>query len=743
MTLAVGHPADLLAAHDHVCGTCQAENMTTTHASALEILRTLVGRSDATFHEGQFEAIETLVDGRRRALVVQRTGWGKSAVYFVATLLLRQRGSGPTVLVSPLLALMRDQIAAATRAGVRAVAINSTNAHEWSDVLRQVHNDDVDVLLVSPERLNNPAFREQQLPQLIATIGMLVVDEAHCISDWGHDFRPDYRRLRDLIAHMPSGIPVLATTATANSRVVEDVAEQLGHALELLSPPAAGVLPTTGTSNDVITIRGPLARASLRLGVLRLPDSRARLGWLLSHLSDLPGSGIIYTLTVAAAEDTARLLREAGHDVRAYTGQSDTAEREESERLLKGNRVKALVATSALGMGFDKPDLGFVLHLGAPSSPVAYYQQVGRAGRATENADVLLLPGTEDEAIWKYFATSSMPEQARAEAVIAALSDTPLSTPALEARVNLRRTPLELLLKVLDVDGAVRRVQGGWVSTGMPWTYDGERYARIAAERVAEQQHMVEYEQTTGCRMEYLQRALDDDTAVPCGRCDTCAGAWYPSSVSPEAAASAASSLDRVGVVIEPRAQWPTGASRLGLPVKGKIAPAERMLEGRALARLTDLGWGGTLRGLFAAGEPDAPASAAMIAACVRVLGDWQWSERPAAIVTVPSRRRPLLIESVATELSIAGRIPYLGSLSLANGGPSGQPGGNSAYRLSSVWNAFTIGDRLSDDLRELARPVLLIDDFVDSRWTMTVASRLLRNAGASEVLPCALAVQG
>jgi ATP-dependent DNA helicase RecQ len=284
-----------------------------TRAAALEILRALVGRDDADFHDGQFEAIQALVDDGSRALVVQRTGWGKSAVYFVATLLLRRRGSGPTVLVSPLLALMRDQIAAAERAGVRAVAINSTNAHEWSDVLERLRGDDVDVLLLSPERLNNPAFRDEQLPALVERMGMLVVDEAHCISDWGHDFRPDYRRLGELIRRMPAGVPILATTATANSRVVTDVAEQLA-----------------GGGVEVVTIRGPLARASLRLGVLRLPDARARLAWLLTHLGDLPGSGIIYSLTVSGAQDVARLLRDAGHDVRAYTGQTDAAEREES-----------------------------------------------------------------------------------------------------------------------------------------------------------------------------------------------------------------------------------------------------------------------------------------------------------------------------------------------------------------------------------------------------------------------------
>nr|WP_210768047.1 DEAD/DEAH box helicase [Cellulomonas humilata] len=684
-------------------------------------MRRLVGNPTADFHEGQFEAIETLVDDHRRALVVQRTGWGKSAVYFVATMLLRQRGAGPTVLVSPLLALMRDQVAAAERAGVRAVAINSTNAHEWDELLARLAADEVDVLLVSPERLNNPAFRENQLPALVRRLGMLVVDEAHCISDWGHDFRPDYRRLRDLIATMPAGVPVLATTATANSRVVADVAEQLDSG-----------------GDGVLTIRGPLARASLRLGVLRLPDARTRLAWLLSHLGDLHGSGIIYTLTVAAAQDTARLLREAGHDVRAYTGQTDPADREAAEAALKANEVKALVATSALGMGFDKPDLGWVLHLGAPSSPVAYYQQVGRAGRATESADVLLLPGTEDPDIWQYFATASMPNQDRAERVIAELSDRPMSTPALEARVDVRRTPLELLLKVLDVDGAVRRVQGGWVATGQPWTYDAERYARIAAARQAEQEHMLEYERTDGCRMEFLQRSLDDETAVPCGRCDSCAGAWYPRDVAEGATASAERSLDRVGVPVEPRVQWPVGADRLGLPVRGRIAESERAVEGRALARLTDLGWGTALREIFAAGAADAPVTRAMLDGCVRVLAQWGWDERPVAVVALPSRRRPLLVDSLARGIAEIGRLPYAGALAPRDGGPSGEPGGNSAFRLAGVWDRFD-----ASALELPPGPVLLVDDLVDSRWTMTVAARELRRAGAAAVLPFALALRG
>lgn len=709
------------------CG--RVEGMTSTTSTdirdaALAALRELVGRPDATFHDGQYEAIEALVAGRRRALVVQRTGWGKSAVYFVATLLLRRQGAGPTVLVSPLLALMRDQIAAAERAGVRAVAINSTNAHEWADVIGRLDRDEVDVLLVSPERLNNPSFRENQLPALVRRIGMLVVDEAHCISDWGHDFRPDYRRLRELIAEMPAGVPVLATTATANSRVVADVAEQLGGA----SQADAGVL----------TIRGPLARASLRLGVLQLPGSAQRLAWLLSHLNDLPGSGIIYALTVSAAVDTARLLREQGHEVRAYTGQTDAEEREESEGMLKRNEVKALVATSALGMGFDKPDLGFVVHLGAPSSPVAYYQQVGRAGRASDSADVLLLPGAEDRDIWHYFATASMPDRERAERVIAALGDQPLSTPALEAIVDIRRTPLELLLKVLDVDGAVRRVQGGWVATGQPWMYDAERYERIAAERRAEQQHMLDYQQTDGCRMEFLQRSLDDDTAAPCGRCDNCAGPWFPTEIGSDAGAAASGALDRVGVPIEARRQWPTGGDRVGVPVKGRIPVDEQAGEGRALARLTDLGWGGTLRQLFAAGAADAEVTPQILEACVRVLAGWGWERRPVAVVAMPSRSKPLLVDSLARGIAGIGRLPYIGALDVANGGPSGEPGGNSVFRLAGLWERFS-----ADGLAVPDGPVLLVDDQADSRWTLTVAARELRQAGASEVLPFVLALRG
>lgn len=697
--------------------------------SALDALRALVGRADADFRDGQLEAVAALVEERARVLVVQRTGWGKSAVYFVSTVLRRAAGAGPTVIISPLLALMRDQIAAAERAGIRAVTMNSANVTDWEDVAAALAQDAVDVLLVSPERLNNPRFRAEQLPALAARCGLLVVDEAHCVSDWGHDFRPDYRRIRDLLAGLPADVPVLATTATANERVVADVVEQLAVAAD-------------GRTRDVRTIRGPLARHSLRLGVLGPLGPEQRLGWLLAHLDNLPGSGIIYTLTVAGAEEVAAALAEAGAPVAAYTGRTDPADRERLEHALRDNAVKALVATSALGMGFDKPDLGFVVHLGAPSSPVAYYQQVGRAGRATERADVLLLPGPEDPDIWAYFASVSMPREDQAQAVLAALAQAgrPLSTAALETAVDIRRTRLELLLKVLDVDGAVTRVAGGWQATGRPWTYAAERYARVAQSRRVEQQLMVDYVHATTCRMALLQQALDDPTATPCGRCDVCAGPWFPTDVPSASATAARARLERAGVDLEPRAMWPTGMDRLGVPVSGRIPAAEQSLPGRALARLSDLGWAARLRELLA---QDAPVPPEMVAAVVRVLAEWGWHERPVGVVAMPSRQHPLLVASLASEISRIGRLPLLGTLDLAHGGPSGDRGGNSAFRLAGVWDRITVGPVLAETLATAHGPVLLVDDIADSRWTLTVAARALRRAGADAVLPLTLALQG
>ncbi|GHJ40612.1 RecQ family ATP-dependent DNA helicase [Streptomyces sp. TS71-3] len=751
-------------------------------SAADAVLSRLVGdpTGGTRLREDQWHAIEALVADRRRALVVQRTGWGKSAVYFVATVLLRERGSGPTVIVSPLLALMRNQVEAAARAGIRARTINSSNPEEWETIRAEVTAGEVDVLLVSPERLNNPDFRDQVLPELSATTGLLVVDEAHCISDWGHDFRPDYRRLRTMLAELPSGVPVLATTATANARVTADVAEQLG----------------TGGGSDALVLRGPLDRESLSLGVVRLPDAAHRLAWLAEHLDQLPGSGIVYTLTVAAAEEVTAFLRQCGHAVASYTGRTENADRQQAEDDLLANRVKALVATSALGMGFDKPDLGFVVHFGSPSSPIAYYQQVGRAGRGVSHAEVLLLPGPEDEAIWRYFASVAFPPEEQVRRTLDALARAggPLSLPALEPLVELRRSRLETMLKVLDVDGAVRRVKGGWITTGEPWAYDAERYAWVARQRDAEQQAMRAYATTEGCRMEFLRRQLDDEMAAPCGRCDNCTGKPFSSSVSDSALGTARGELGRAGVDVEPRRMWPTGLPSVGINLKGRIPVQEQAGPGRALGRLSDIGWGNRLRPMLTAHSPDGPVPDDVARAVVGVLAEWAkgpggWASgepgappRPVGVVTMPSHTHPRLIESLGKHIAEVGRLPLLGSLAYAEAagqedgvldrpldGPDGTgpgdlddqgwpapdgdasprpkalriPRSNSAQRLKALDGALALPPPLMTAVERTAGPVLLVDDYTETGWTLAMAARLLRRAGAREVLPLVLAVQG
>ncbi|WP_408637601.1 RecQ family ATP-dependent DNA helicase [Nocardia terpenica] len=804
--------------------------MTDLRGSAEALLRELAG-PQARLREDQWTAIEALVVQRRRALVVQRTGWGKSAVYFIAAKLLRADGRGPTVIVSPLLALMRNQVAAAQRAGVIAATINSGNVTEWDDIHAQVAAGTVDVLLVSPERLNNPDFRDSVLPKLAADAGLVVIDEAHCVSDWGHDFRPDYRRIRTLIADLGSDVPVLATTATANDRVVTDVATQIG--------------------TDTLVLRGTLDRESLHLSVVRLDDAVQRTAWLSRRLHELPGSGIIYTLTVAAAHDLADVLASHGHRVAAYTGQTDPAEREALETALLDNEVKALVATSALGMGFDKPDLGFVVHVGAPSSPIAYYQQVGRAGRGTERAEVILLPGPEDRRIWSYFASVAFPREHVVRSVLDALDiDRPLSTAALEPLVELNRSRLEMVLKVLDVDGAVRRVRGGWLATGEPWTYDTDRYERLSLARESEQQAMIDYQSTTECRMTFLRRQLDDpglsrpkarreldieargeldaearreldaearggldakareeldakarrelDSGAPrdsdserdqdsearrelnararsalengtrrdldaetrgdletrthrdpetgtrrgldngarlntengCGRCDNCTGARPDTTVDADAVAATRARLDRPGLDLAPRKQWPTGMAKLGIPLSGKISDGPEV--GRVLGRLSDLGWGQRLRALL--DGPDGPVPDAVFEACVAVLRDWNWDHRPTSVLAMSSPTHPRLTTDLAARLARVGRLRDLGTL---HPRPDRRPvsAANSAHRVAALFDSWQ-----PPALPTLDGPILLVDTLTDTGWTLTLAARTLRLSGAPAILPFALA---
>src|SRR3954466_2602734 len=516
-----------------------------TSASADDLLRALAG-PDATFREHQREAIEDLVASRRRVLCVQRTGWGKSAVYFIATAMLRAAGEGPTLLISPLLALMRNQIEAATRLGLRAHTVNSTNRDAWDEVRSLIERDEVDLLLISPERLNNRRFRDTMLPLFASRVGLLVVDEAHCVSDWGHDFRPDYRRIRDVLEQLRPEAAVLCTTATANDRVVADVVEQLG---------AGGF-----DAQALRTYRGELARTSLRLEVVSRRSQAERLAWLARWLPELPGSGIVYCLTKRDTDSVAAWLNSRGIGALAYSGEVDDTARVEVERRLLANDVKAVVATSALGMGYDKPDLGFVVHYQAPGSAIAYYQQVGRAGRALAEAHAVLLRGIEDRDIQDYFIASAFPEREKAEAVVEmiASAEQPVRLGELAAAVNLGQARMTAMLKVLDVEGAVTQEGSGWVRTGEHWSYDSRRYQAVTALRRREQDAMERYGMDPeACLMRALQVELDDPLAGDCGRCGACAGARFGGELERALVVEAQEPLRSRPLELERRKRWP------------------------------------------------------------------------------------------------------------------------------------------------------------------------------------------
>ncbi len=657
---------------------------------------------DARPRPDQERAVAELVDHGRRVLVVQATGWGKSAVYWAATAALRQRGAGPTLVVSPLLALMRDQIAAAERAGLRAATVNSTNVDDWAEVLASLRGGTIDVLLISPERLANPSFAAQ-LPDLLRACGLLVIDEAHCVSDWGFDFRPDYQRLTRTLLALAPGTPVLATTATANERVTRDVAEQLG--------------------TDTVTLRGSLARSSLRLAVVPGLSALERYAWVAEALRILPGSGIVYVLTVAETERVAGFLSSLGLDVAAYSGQ--TTNREELEDRLRRNEVKALIATSALGMGYDKPDLAFCVHLGSPASPVAYYQQVGRAGRALDDALAVLVPAESDERIWHYFATSGIPDEAQVEQILDVIADQPQSVPGIESATGIRRTRVEGLLKILAVDGSAERLREGWLATGRPWSFDAAKWAALEQVRAAEADLMRSYAAGAGCLMEFLQRALDDPDPGPCGRCSVCTGKLPEPGARPGADTVAAAQrfFRGLDVIVEPRKLWAGG-----LPGrKGKIA---FLAEGRALAFADDPAWSAELERLWVR---DQPASAEVLRAMVDVLRRWSSSwQRPVAVVPMPSRRFPQLVRSVAAHLADVGRLPLVEALRVT--GPPPTADAASAVRAKDLLYRTELEPGVT-----FSGPVLLVDDTIRTRWTVTVAGALLADAGATSVLPLAI----
>lgn len=682
---------------------------------ALGLLRQAIGQPQAEFRDGQWEAIEALVERRARLLLVQRTGWGKSIVYFLAAKLLRERGAGCALLISPLLSLMRNQIAAARNIGVRAETINSSNPADWPQIEDKLRRGQVDVLLISPERLANDQFVARCLLPIAGQVGLFVVDEAHCISDWGHDFRPDYRRIVRMLHALPPGVPVLATTATANDRVVGDVSQQLGPELEVR--------------------RGPLTRASLRLQNIYLRSQAERMAWLAHQLPQLPGSGIVYTLTVRDADHLAEWLRSRGIEASAYHAQLESPERVALEDRLLNNQVKALVATVALGMGFDKPDLGFVIHFQRPASVVHYYQQVGRAGRAVDSAYGVLLNGEEDDAIADYFIKTAFPSPEEVDALLAAIraAARPLSIPRLQERVNLSKTKIEKVFKflLLESPAPVQKIDSDYVLNPVPWTMPVERIERITRLRRDEQARMKAYMGSRDCLMRFLAEELSDPHAGACGKCVNCAGRLLPEQFPEELIRTAISFLEGLDNRIEPRQQWPPGLPEPDM--RGKIRPEWKAEEGRALCHWGDAAFGEPVR---AGKQQTRTFDDRLVEAACRLIND-RWNPRPAPrwLTCVPSRRLPTLVPEFARRLAARLGLPFVDCISKVRDTEAQKTRSNSFQQVSNLIGAFQVQ---AADVRPM--PVLLVDDLVDSRWTFTVAGGLLRQAGSGPVYPFALA---
>jgi ATP-dependent DNA helicase RecQ len=688
-----------------------ASNTEATFGShALERLRALTDDGGSRFRPGQLEAIRDVVVDRARVLCVQRTGWGKSAVYFVATALLREAGAGPTLIVSPLLALMRNQIAAAGRLGLRAYTINSTNRDDWNEIRDRLAVGSIDLLLISPERLNNPRFREQMLPLFATSVGLLVIDEAHCISDWGHDFRPDYRRVRDMLDALAPDVAVLGTTATANDRVVEDVRDQLA----------------LSTGEPLRTYRGPLARTSLRLEVVDLPRPAQRLAWLVEHLGELSGSGIVYTLTKRDAQQVTAFL--VAHDIAAlaYSGDHETADRISAEDRLLANDVKAVVATSALGMGYDKADLGFVVHYQAPGSVVSYYQQVGRAGRGVDHADVVLLRGAEDRRIQDFFIEQSFPARERVAAVLEELEaagEAGRGTRELMAAVNLGMGRIEAMLKILDVEGAVRRDGSRWRSApGADWVYDGERYARITALRRAEQQAMASFGADGRCLMRALQEELDDPDPRDCGRCSVCTAPRFDRPPDPALVELAGRHLRSTPIALEVKKMAPSAGGQMR-----KIAEAARIESGWALSRVGDGGWWPAVERGLRGGSFDA----AVVAALADLLRAGDTS--PAWITPIPSVRLGEVMVGLAQRVAAEIAVPCLELVRRAQDRPAQREMANAVQQAANVRGAFSVTP-------PPAGMGVLLDDRRGSGWTLAMVGGQLRLAGAQRVVPLVLA---
>ena len=674
---------------------------------SVQALRKLTNNQHAEFREGQREAIDAIVNDKVRVIVVQRTGWGKSALYFVATHLLRQQGMGPSLIISPLLALMNNQIDAARKLGLRAYTINSANDLGLGELTKLLESDQVDVLLISPERLANPEFAEKIMPLVGRRPGLIVIDEVHCISDWGHDFRPDYRRLGQLISRLPAGIPVLGTTATANDKVIADVSMQLGDGLPVF--------------------RGPLRREGLSLSVLDLPDRAARLVWIDKNLETLPGTGIIYCLTQRDVDTVAGFLERRGHKVARYRSGNDIDQDEKVlslEKLLR-NEIKAVVASTALGMGYDKPDVGFVIHFQSTDSLVGYYQQVGRAGRALDTSFGVMMRGTEDKNIHDYFMKGTFPNEETVDRILTVFESAngPLSTSAIEMQVNLRSGAIESTLKQLYVEGIVDRVKAKtYARTLKKWVYPRERVEQTLNSKRKNAELVGEYFGTSECRMRFLVNHLNDADSGDCGICDNCSGNTLVAKFSSEELIEAQRYLRKEYLRIEPRIRnWDNTT----------IKSSERLVEGRCLCKWKDGGIGDRIA---TEKQVDHRFSDEVVGFALEMISEWKMPEKPTWVTCVPSTKSGDLVPDVARRIAEKLGIPFLPVVSKVRATKAQKGMENSAHQGANVSGAF----KLVGDLP--AGPVFLVDDLVDSRWTLTEVGKILRQSGSGIVYPLTLA---
>ncbi len=684
------------------------------------LLKTAVNCRAARFRDGQWEAIEALVNHNQKLMVVERTGWGKSTVYFISTKILRDRGAGPTIIVSPLLALMRNQIDAANRLGIRAATVNSTNQTHWPELQDQILSNQIDAILISPERLSNDQFVDDVLQPIASRVGLLVVDEAHCISDWGHDFRPDYQRLVNILKQMPPNMPLLGTTATANNRVIEDVRSHLG---------------------DIRIQRGTLFRSSLILQTIKLDDQASRLAWLAKYIPMLPGTGIVYVLTIRDAIQVARWLCDQGIEAREYYGSIEHPDFENSnfyrqylEGLLLGNEIKVLVATTALGMGYDKPDLGFVIHYQAPGSVVSYYQQVGRAGRGIDTAYGVLMAGSEDGDIHEYFRSSAFPEEVDVEAILGLLDDNDgLSISDIQTKLNLRRGQIEKALKVLSVEtpSPLLKDDSRWYRTPVPYSMDHERIQRLAEQREREWEEILEYINCQYCLMSFLQKTLDDPKVEECGRCALCQRKPLISiEIDHDLVVQAGQFLRQAEIVFKPKRQVaPKAFRKYGF--KGNLPNALQANEGRILARWRDAGWGTQV----AEDKQSGNFCEELVIAMTEMIRErWQPIPTPKWVTCVPSLNHPTLVPDFAQRLAKSLGVPFMDIIEKVCDNEPQKEQQNRFHQCRNLDGVFRIvGDIPSES-------VILVDDIIDSGWTVTVIAALLRKAGSGPVFPVALA---